>query len=572
MGNSLYVPDPKNIIEKFGAEAVVYDRFEDMYYEPFWVNNAMYIKEFRLVAGDTSHKRIEQVDFVVGSGHQTRSYLMQREGYLYEMPITWYVIKNIWDLSPGYHDGNNSRFDREIGEECMACHTGNFDLEKGSKNRFKKVNLGIDCEQCHGPGSAHVKAIGEGQLIDVGVETDYTIVNPAKLPANLQFDVCQQCHLQGVNALKDRGSVRDFRPGMALGDAYHVFLEQPENPDAFGIASHAERLQESECFIQSKGKLTCTTCHDPHKSITITEQDVYIRQCENCHQGTMIPDCAESDSVMNLANGDCISCHMPQRGTRDIPHVFFHDHKIRIVGDSLPPNTQKINALASRLHCATGTPPNDAEGRALLRYFEEHNPKAEYLPLAEGLLAPGSRYARARLSFTQGNLVQARALAEAELATNPAWVDVQFLLGEILMAQGQHAEAVGVFDKAVEIASEASEAAFLAGIALLKSRPGDMDVLREARPRFASLLERRPFDARLHNNLGFIALNLGEGAQAQYHLEEALKLDPDYAEALETMTWLHVTLGQKESARDYFERLVRVDDTRPGLVRLKERL
>lgn len=572
MGRSMYSPDPDDKIEDYGAEAIVYDAFNDFYYEPFWQGGRMFVKEFRLNGKDTSFTRVEEVTFVVGSGHQTRSYLMQRNGYLFEMPITWYVIKGIWDMSPGYDNGNNSRFSREIGEECLACHTGNFELEKGSKNRFSEINLGIDCEQCHGPGSAHVKAIQNGQLIDVGVETDYTIVNPAKLPTNLQFDVCQQCHLQGVNAMGDQASVRDFRPGMKLSDAFHVFLEQPEDPDAFGIASHAERLQQSECFLQSDGKLTCTTCHNPHKSISVTEQNVYTQQCEQCHTQAMIPDCGESDSLLSLEEGNCISCHMPQRGTRDIPHVFFHDHKIRVVEEVEESNSKAINALADRLHCATGEANNDKEGRALMRYFEEHNAKREYLALVDSLLAPESRYYRARMAFAQGNLIQARALAQSELKANPNFTELQSLLGEILIAQGDFKEAVAVLDAAVEQAPEATEAAFLGAVALLKSRPGDKTVLFEARPRFTKLLEKRPFDARLHNNLGFIALNLGEFAQAQYHMEEALKLDPDYAPALETSSYLFLQLNQKEKARSYFDRLIQVEPDRPSARMLQQRL
>lgn len=572
MGRSLYAPDPDNIIEKFGEEAVVYDKYSDLYYEPFWNNNKMYIREYRLAEGDTTHDRTEEVSFVVGSGHQTRSYLMQRNGYMYEMPITWYVSKGIWDMSPGYHDGNNSRFSREIGEECLACHTGNFDLAEGSKNRFSNMSMGIDCEQCHGPGEAHVKATDAGQLIDVGIETDYTIVNPAKLPTDLQFDVCQQCHLQGTNALADQASVRDFRPGMALSDAFHIFLEEPKNPEAFGIASHAERLQQSDCFIQSNGKLTCTTCHDPHKSISVTEKDVYVRQCESCHQDAMTPDCGESDSVLTAANGDCVSCHMPQRGTRDIPHVFFHDHKIRVVKDSTQLSTEDLMSLSDKLHCATGKHSDDAQGRALMRYFDEHRQIPLFLRQADSLLAPGSRYYRARLAMRQGNLVQARALVEAELEQQGDWLDLHLLLGQILLQQGEYAEAVKTFDGAVALEPEASEAAFQAAVALLKSRAGDPDVLVEARPRFAELLQKRPFDPRLHNNLGFIALNMGDIATAQYHLDEALSLDPDYAAALETSCWLYLQKGETKRARGFFERLQRVAPESASVKRLEGKI
>ncbi|MEO1451526.1 MAG: multiheme c-type cytochrome, partial [Bacteroidota bacterium] len=198
MGKSLYAPSPDQIIERFDSATVVYDPRHDFYYEAYWEGENMFIREFRIKGLDTTHQRREKVDYVVGSGHQTRSYLMERNGYWFEMPVTWYVNRQIWDLSPGY-DVQNSRFDREIGAACLACHTGYIDYIEGSKNRYRFVSQGIDCEKCHGPGAIHIREMQSGTEVDVGEHIDYSIVNPAKLPINAQFDVCQQCHLQGIN-------------------------------------------------------------------------------------------------------------------------------------------------------------------------------------------------------------------------------------------------------------------------------------------------------------------------------------------------------------------------------------
>ena len=173
MGKSLYRPQQGNIIEEMGI--VVYDSSTDYHYQALWEEESMFIREFRLRGKDTIHQRKEIVDYIVGSGHHTRSYLLQRNGYLFEFPITWYVNKGIWDMSPGY-DELNSRFDREIGLECIACHTGHVELEENTKNRYKFISEGIDCEKCHGPGAEHIRRIEDGQLIDVGMEIDYSIV------------------------------------------------------------------------------------------------------------------------------------------------------------------------------------------------------------------------------------------------------------------------------------------------------------------------------------------------------------------------------------------------------------
>jgi hypothetical protein len=58
---------------------------------------------------------------------ETRPALIyETNGYFYEMPITWYVGKKIWDLSPGYEKGANSGFNRTIGQQCMDCHNSDF--------------------------------------------------------------------------------------------------------------------------------------------------------------------------------------------------------------------------------------------------------------------------------------------------------------------------------------------------------------------------------------------------------------------------------------------------------------
>lgn len=563
MGRSLYRPARDQIIETFTDETVVYDPHSDYAYHPYWSGDQMYIREFRLSGSDTTYRRDEEVDYIVGSGHQTRSYLLNRNDYLYEAPITWYVNKQIWDLSPGYEDGHNSRFTREIGEECMACHTGNFTYVEGSKNRFHDVGLGIDCERCHGPGSAHIEAIEGGQLIDVGEEIDYTIVNPGKLPIGKQFDVCQQCHLQGVNVFRAGKSIRDFRPGMSLREVLDIFIERQEDPEAFGIASHAERLQASQCFIESAGRLTCTTCHDPHKSISVTDSLVYIRQCTGCHQAQKQPLCAAPAHQQAEMGGNCISCHMPGGGTSDIPHVSFHDHKIRVVREAgLTVSEEEKDFL--RLVCATDSAPSaDIQGRAWLQYFERHAPDTANLRRAASLLDPGNDSYQARLAYYQGDFEAALRRVEALLAQAPEKAEILFLQGEILEASGRYNRAYESYRKVWDTNPEMVEAGLKSGTTLLRARQGDREVLPEAQAIFEQLRIRKPFDVRILSNLGFVWLNQGDLKQAESALVQALSYDPDYQQALENMVYLQLLKRNQVLARQYLDRLTTVAPAHP---------
>ncbi len=194
MGRSVSRFDPATAPEQFdaaGAGSVVCA--DDGYcYQAFVRGDTLFQRETR---PDTpGYERVQAASHVVGSGHATRSYLMAAGGdggaYLTEMPLTWYVEREIWALSPGYEQ-TNERFDRPITLDCLTCH----DARPGhapSQNFYTEVPLGISCERCHGPGSAHVAAFEAG-----GEPADPKIVNPARLSTDRQLDVCQQCHLTG---------------------------------------------------------------------------------------------------------------------------------------------------------------------------------------------------------------------------------------------------------------------------------------------------------------------------------------------------------------------------------------
>ena len=61
-------------------------------------------------------------DYFIGSNTAGRSYLFMREGYLFELPVTWYQQKRAWDASPGYEQEREVRLNRPIDPTCLSCH------------------------------------------------------------------------------------------------------------------------------------------------------------------------------------------------------------------------------------------------------------------------------------------------------------------------------------------------------------------------------------------------------------------------------------------------------------------
>jgi hypothetical protein len=181
MGQSFDKASGEKSAADFSKKHLVYDKYKDLYYMPSKQGDEIFITEFRLSGKDTLYKRVEKVDYIVGSGQHTNSHLMDINGYVYQMPLTWYAQKGKWDLPPGFENGHNVRFNRAIGVECMSCHNALPQFEKNSTNKFVTIPQGIDCERCHGPGELHVKEKLAGKRVDTAIQIDYTIVNPKKL-------------------------------------------------------------------------------------------------------------------------------------------------------------------------------------------------------------------------------------------------------------------------------------------------------------------------------------------------------------------------------------------------------
>ena len=120
---------------------IINDTIKNLSYKPFWKNDSLYLKEFRIKGNDTTHQLIKKVNYKIGSGQHTNSHLFEINGYLHQMPYTYYTQNKIADLPPGFENGNNTRFSREIGLECMSCHNAYPDHVDGSLKQIQMLCL-----------------------------------------------------------------------------------------------------------------------------------------------------------------------------------------------------------------------------------------------------------------------------------------------------------------------------------------------------------------------------------------------------------------------------------------------
>ncbi len=545
----------------YDTHSVVYDEKSNFYYQPFWKDSSLYIKEFRLAGKDTIFKRIEQVDYIVGSGQHTNSHIISENGYIYQAPITFYTQDGHWDLAPGF-EKDNLRFSRFLTTECITCHNHYPDYIQGSLNKFAAMPTGIECERCHGPGSLHVEEKQAGILVDTATQIDYSIVNPRDLPRNLQMDLCQRCHLQGVAVLKEGKSFFDFKPGMPLNEVMNVFLPRYSNShEKFIMASQADRLRKSPCYLQSE-KLSCITCHNPHISIEATEQSRYNQQCQSCHQQKK---CTETEPARLAADNDCVSCHMPPSGSIDIPHVRITDHYISKEtakrGQPIDKKQQDLIATFLGLDILTkpkGSPLEMAQG--YLALYDKYTPAPDFLDSIESLL----RISKASLTTAFKTRVHYAFIREdykgiVELATQVSFEQIRddwtyYRIGESYLQLSDLPKAKKYMIQATELAPYTLEFHEKLGIVFIQ-----LEQLELAAKTFNYVLKENSKRPVALCNLGYVNVLQHKFSEAETLYNAALRLDPDYEQALLNKAAVRLAARDKKEARQLINRVLDIN-------------
>lgn len=574
MGQSIEVASRKKSAADYSRPGI-YDRIADLRYRAYWDQDSLFIQEYRLNKKDTVHNRREQVSYIIGSGQHTNSHLQNINGYIHQMPMTYYTQKQHWDLPPGFENGVNTRFSRKIGLECMSCHNGYPDFVMGSENKYRSVPQGIDCERCHGPGSIHVAQRSTGSRIDTSRYIDYSIVNPAKLSIDAQFDLCQRCHLQGNAVLKEGKSFFDFKPGQKLSDYISVFLPKYENADdEFIMASHADRLKQSACFIKSyekvkhstelkpyKEALTCVTCHDPHVSVRHTNKNVFNDACLRCHSD---PKALET-SHQSLKAGswtNCVSCHMPSSGSTDIPHVSVHDHYIR--KPVTRKEQEKIRKFLGLYSVNERQPATLTRARAYIDQYEKFEQTPAYLDSALSILKGEPDLSKTiryyiQIYFIRQDFRQVVSLVNRfgerrcdSLFVSPSFENkdawAAYRIADAYSNTGNTREALKWFRRAADLAPYNLDFRNKLGTTLASAND-----LEGAAGQFEFILKENPRFVSSYANLGYIKLVQGFPAEALRLYILGKQLDPDNEMLLLNLAAYHMAMKDRQAARKYLE-------------------
>jgi predicted CXXCH cytochrome family protein len=547
MARSFYRLTPARIVEDYKTEKPFYHEASDSYFAMIERGGNYYQRRWQIgFEGKQTNIDEKQIDYVLGSGNHARTYLHRTgRNTLQQLPLGWYAEKGgYWAMNPGYDRPDYQGSTRAIHYECMFCHNGyprvpaGYD-EPGAEARYlDPIPEGIDCQRCHGPGRRHVQTVAKTGAAREEIRA--AIVNPARLSADREMEICSQCHLETTSRLLPHSMQRlgrgafSYVPGQPLEEFRLSFDRAPGKNQDFEVAHAAYRLRESQCFLKSAGKLRCTTCHNPHDIPRGAAAEAkYNAVCASCH--TAIPQPA----AVHGRGANCTGCHMPKRRTDDAVHIVMTDHKIvrrRPDGNLLAEKNEKHE-----------TPLTSYRGEVFAYYPEKPALTADVqLDLALAQVQDRSNL--------EAGILQLSGLIER---LRPAAARYYAGLGEAYRASGDIAGAIAQFEEAVRREPESEILVLQLGNAFLESGQW---VKAEAALRRAR--ELNPGDAATSGLLGWALWQQDKAGEGKSSLESGLKLDPELADLHNYLGKLLMGTGDVTGAEREFRAALQIN---PGI-------
>jgi len=211
------------------------------------------------------------VTHVLGDRHQVR-YLQERsdvawgEGRFLALPCSWDVHAKSLEL---LHESDWRTLPWE--SSCAACHVTNQAAD------MSFTELGVGCEECHGPGGQHVAAPSKSNILTFrGTARD-------------EVTACASCHLQDGRSKRTGRKFPDgYVPGGTLLDDFEFDWSVLDNPDPSKAIDVHQKLLIRNVLRDGDASQRCTTCHSLHDlSHEKHEKAPTSALCDTCHQPDM---------------------------------------------------------------------------------------------------------------------------------------------------------------------------------------------------------------------------------------------------------------------------------------------
>ncbi|RIA45419.1 cytochrome c3 family protein [Dichotomicrobium thermohalophilum] len=536
--------------------------------------------------GPEGKERAYPVKGVAGIEPLQQYLLETAPGRLQAFDIAWDTEKKHWyhlypgqDLKPG--DGLHWTGPYKTwNARCADCHATGYEKNYDPKARrytSTQAEIGVGCEACHGPGAAHLawaeapsrQPVGPG-LTDKGFTIGF---DPDS--AETEIQQCAACHSRR-EPLGDASPV----PGTPFHDAYNLALLREGLYHADGAILDEVFVYGS--FLQSKmyeKGVRCSDCHEPHSAELKLEGNAICTQCHSPAGNPRFPslrkaeysDPAHHFHEPGAPGAQCRSCHMIERVYMGIDGR--RDHSFRVPRPDLSVKIGTPNACTD-CHADKGAEWAAAkvaqwfpDGRSGTPHYGEtlHAGRTNTSPETRDKLLALARdtsepaIVRATALDLLRRMVDASVLDE----TVPLLRDDSPLLRAAALRLFQAAPAERRLQAAAGLLDDPVRSVRLEAAKLLIGQPlGALSAAQRQAAQAVLADYQRTLFARAdypetQMQIAGVAMTLRNFGAAQGALKEALRMDPQLADAWLTLSRIQAALGQRDEALKTLERASR---------------
>lgn len=509
----------------------------------------------------------------------------------------WYSLypdQNIKAGDPLHWSGR----DQNWNFMCAACHsTGvqkNYDLARNTY-ATTRIEDGVGCETCHGPGSRHLdwtrrhpggddgaRNKGLVRAAAAKLEWQFTTGQPIASPqgdvatARTGMESCFACHARRQDIVSEKDPEAPFLdtylPSLLDRNLYHA--DGQIDGEVFEFGSFAQ----SRMY---RAGVTCANCHDVHTQQLKAEGNAL---CLQCHSATTYQKVAHFHHPLGSAGAQCVNCHMPHKTYMGVDER--RDHSLRIPRPDLTLKFRTPNACnqchadksaqwaADAIAAWTGKPPGSSahpagspppagggpgvssEPGAAIDAAWFNSPAADRLlsALARRKEAAGITRATALSQLVGPASAQTVATIEAAARDPDPLVRIGAARG-LQAVEAQDALRIGLpllGDAVRAVRIEAARA--LAGapdMALAVTQRQQLKAAIAELIRSEQAAAERP---ESHVNLAQLYLRLGRTGDAERALNTALRLDRRFVPAMVNLADLERSLGREDEAARWLTR------------------
>lgn len=262
------------------------------------------------------------VSYVIG-GYGWKARFVDADGFVITGDSVQYNLET--ESMAGYHNGEANK-----PYNCGNCHTTGWKHYDEDLNANRQGGLsgmdgtfaepGIQCESCHGPGSAHAVNPSSSNIVR-NAEARTTADLLGDDMGAKQAVACSECHTR--DGEKDYpeyvSAFNQAFPDSDITEGGRIIAKG-------GLGKHHEQYDELLGVDPATGDpqgehlaagLTCVSCHDPHKTVRYQDEagESGVVDCTSCHGGLAMPEGNET-----MADVECTSCHMPLLAKSAVKH------------------------------------------------------------------------------------------------------------------------------------------------------------------------------------------------------------------------------------------------------------